>query len=171
MATSKILLVKPVEDLGNEGEQVTVKAGYARNYLLPKKLALPVNRANKKMVEALLKARDARLAAELSAAEALAEKIKAVSVAIAVKTGEGGKLFGSVTAQNIIDRLAAEGIELKKKQLRLVAPVKELGKHTASVRLHSNVKFDLEFEVVSENPIEEQPEAEKSEKAAEKKQA
>lgn len=167
MATSKILLIKPVEDLGNEGEQVTVKAGYARNYLLPRKLALPVNRANKKMVEALLKARDERLAAELSSAEALAEKIKAVSVAIAVKTGDGGKLFGSVTAQNIIDRLAAEGIELKKKQLRLAAPVKELGKHTASVRLHANVKFDLEFEVVSENPIEDS-EADKAEKSAEK---
>ncbi len=156
MASTKVLLVKPIEDLGGEGEQVTVKAGYARNFLLPKKLALPVNQANKKMVEALIKARETRMAKELDGAKALAEKLANVSIAIAMKTGEGGKLFGSVTAQNIIDRLADDGIVLTKKQLHITEHVKELGKHSAHVKLHKDVKFDIEFEVVSENPINEE---------------
>jgi len=155
MATTKILLIKPVEELGGEGEQVSVKAGYARNFLLPKKFALPVNKANKKLVESLLKARETRIAKELGDAQSIADKIAKISVAIAVKTGEGGKLFGSVTAQDILTRLAAEGLELSKKQIHLSAPVKELGKHTALVKLHRDVKFELEFEVVSENPINE----------------
>ncbi len=155
MAHTKILLVKPVEDLGGEGEQVSVKTGYARNFLLPKKLALPVSKANKKMVESLIKAREARLANELAGAKALAEKIAALSIAIAVKTGSAGKLFGSVTAQNLIDRFNAEGVLLTKKQIHITEHVKDLGKHTAHVKLHRDVKFDIEFEVVSENPIKE----------------
>lgn len=131
MAHTDVLLLKQVERLGGEGEQVSVKAGYARNFLFPKKYAMPVNRANKKQIEALIKAREAREAREKSEAEQLAEKIAGVSIAIAVKTGEGGKMFGSVTAQDLIERLAKEGIELEKRQLQL-QPVKELGKHTAS---------------------------------------
>lgn len=158
MANTDVLLLKPVENLGGEGEQVTVKAGYARNFLFPQKFAMPVNRANKKQIEALIKAREVREANERSEAEKLAEKLAGVSIAIAVKTGEGGKMFGSVTAADLIGRLAQEGIDISKKQLHL-NPVKELGKHTASVKLHRDVKAELSFEVVSENPIEEKEEA------------
>ena len=154
MATSKVLLVKPVEDLGGEGDQVVVKAGYARNFLFPQKLAMPVNKANKKQIEALLKARALREAKELENAQALKAALEGMSIAFAVKTGEGGKMFGSITAQNLISRIAENGIEMPKKSVSLAPPVKELGKHTAHIKLHNDVKFDLEFEVVSENPIE-----------------
>lgn len=155
MATSKVLLVKPIEDLGGEGEQVTVKAGYARNFLLPKKLAVHVNKANKKQIEALIKARELREAKELESAQSIAKVIGEMGIAFAVKTGEGGKLFGSVTTSDLVARIAENGIELPKKAVHFDAPIKELGKHTAHVKLHKDVKFDIEFEVVSENPIEE----------------
>ncbi|PWM29289.1 MAG: 50S ribosomal protein L9 [Verrucomicrobia bacterium] len=154
MATSKVLLIKPVENLGGEGDQVSVKAGYARNFLLPKKLAVPISKANKKQIEALLKARQLREAKELENAQALANAIAQMSIAFAVKTGEGGKLFGSITAADLAARIAEGGIELPKKAVLLERPVKELGKHTAHVKLHKDVRFDIEFEVVSENPIE-----------------
>lgn len=154
MANTDVLLVKPVERLGGEGQQVTVKAGYARNFLFPQKIAIPVNRANKKQIEALIKAREIREANERSEAEKLAARLAEITVAFAVKTGEGGKMFGSITAADLIDRLAAEGVELAKKQVQLAA-VKELGKHTASIKLHKDIKVDFNFEVVSENPIEE----------------
>ena len=94
MAISKVLLVKPVENLGGEGEQVSVKAGYARNFLYPQKIAIPVSKANKKQIEALIKARELREAKELENAQALSKAIEAMSIAFAVKTGEGGKMFG-----------------------------------------------------------------------------
>ena len=154
MAHTDVLLVKPVERLGGEGEQVSVKAGYARNFLFPQKIAIPVNRANKKQIEALIKAREIREANERSEAEKIAARLAEISLAIAVKTGEGGKMFGSVTAQDIINRLEAEGVSISKKQIHLQA-VKELGKHVAAIRLHKDSKVDFNFEVVSENPIEE----------------
>ncbi|MBO5781328.1 MAG: 50S ribosomal protein L9 [Opitutales bacterium] len=154
MAHTDVLLVKPVERLGGEGEQVSVKAGYARNFLFPQKIAIPVNRANKKQIEALIKAREIREANERSEAEKIAARLAEISLAIAVKTGEGGKMFGSVTAQDIINRLEAEGVSISKKQIHLQA-VKELGKHVAAIRLHKDIKVDFNFEVVSENPIEE----------------
>jgi len=154
MATSKVLLVKPVEKLGGEGEQVSVKAGYARNFLYPQKIAIPVNKANKKQVEALIKARELREARELESAQAVQKAIEAMSIAFAVKTGENGKLFGSVTAADLVAKIAENGVELSKKAVHLAAPVKELGKHTAAVKLHKDVKVEFTFEVVSENPIE-----------------
>jgi len=152
MATTQVLLIKPVENLGGEGEQIAVKAGYARNFLFPQKLALPVSRANEKQIQALLKARAVREAKELGDASALKEKLEAMSIAIAVKTGEGGKMFGSVTSAQVLEKLEQNGIELPKKSIHM-HPVKELGKNTAQIRLHKDVKFDFEFEVVSENPL------------------
>ena len=158
MATSKILLIKPVENLGGEGDQVTVKAGYARNFLFPRKIAIPVTKANKKQIEALIKSRELREARELENARAVAKVLEGMSIAFAVKTGEGGKLFGSVTAADIVAKIAENGVDLPKKALHLPAPVKELGRHTATVKLHNSVKVDFSFEVVSENPIEEKKE-------------
>lgn len=155
MAYSEVLLLKPVEGLGGEGEQVRVRAGFARNYLWPRKIAVPVSHANRKQVEALQAARTRREAQELDSAKALEEKLSKVSVAIAVKTGEGGKMFGSVTAQDVITRLADEGIEIEKKRLSLHTPIKALGKHKTRIKIHPEITFELELEVVSENPIEE----------------
>ncbi|MGB0344791.1 MAG: 50S ribosomal protein L9 [Coraliomargarita sp.] len=159
MANNQVLLLQPIEGLGAEGDTVTVRAGYARNFLLPRKIALPITQANRKQVDSLLKAREVRESRELDAARALSERIAGVNIAIAVKTGEGGRMFGAVTANDLIGRLAEEGIELTRKQLGLPAPVKELGSHTAAVKLHSEVEAELKFEVVSENPIEETEEA------------
>jgi large subunit ribosomal protein L9 len=155
MATTEILLVKPVEGLGNEGEQLRVKAGYARNYLFPQKIALPANRANIKQVEALHRARAERESNEIENARELEKKLASLSLAFAVRTGEGGKMFGSVTAGDLLERLEAEGIKLDKKQVNLYTPVKSLGKHTTKVKLHAEVVCEIEFEVVSENPIDE----------------
>jgi len=155
MANSQVLLLQPIKGLGAEGDTVTVRAGYARNFLLPRKQALPITQANKKHVESLLKAREAREQKEFETARELGEKIAKISIAIAVKTGEGGKMFGAVTANDLIERLKEEGIELVKKQLGLAQPIKELGSHTAAIKLHADVEAELKFEVVSENPIEE----------------
>ena len=155
MANSEVLLLQPIKGLGAEGDTVTVRAGYARNFLRPRKQALPITQANKKHVESLLKAREAREQKEFESARALGEQIEKTSIAIAVKTGEGGKMFGAVTANDLIERLKEEGIELVKKQLGLAQPIKDLGSHTAKIKLHADVEIELKFEVVSENPIEE----------------
>jgi len=154
MATTEILLVKPIEGLGYEGDHVKVAAGYARNFLLPKKMAVPATRANKKQIESLQKARQERLEKELDHAREFASRLERANIAIAVKTGPGGKLFGSVTAQDLQARLKEEGIELKRKQIPIHTPIKTLGKHTTRVKLHAEVTVEIEFEIVSENPIE-----------------
>jgi large subunit ribosomal protein L9 len=165
MASTEILLVKPVEGLGGEGDQVKVRAGYARNYLLPRKIAVSLNAANKKHVEALKKRRAGREQEELSGAQELGNKLEKTSLAFAVKTGEGGKMFGAVTANDIHDQLTAAGIVIDKKKIHLHTPVKTLGKHTVKVKLHADVSVEVNFDVVSENPIEPvvAPEAPKAE--------
>ena len=95
MATSEVLLVKPVEGLGGEGDQVKVRAGFARNFLLPHKIAVPLTGANRKQVESLKRRRAEREQTELNAAQELAKKLEKASIAFAVKTGEGGRMFGA----------------------------------------------------------------------------
>ena len=155
MANNQVLLLQPINGLGAEGDTVIVKAGFARNFLLPRKLALPITQANKKHVESLLKAREAREQKEIEDSRTLSERIEKTSIAIAVKTGEGGKMFGAVTANDVLERLKTDGIELVKKQLQVAAPIKVLGSHTANIKLHADIETELKFEVVSENPIEE----------------
>lgn len=154
MANSQVLLLQPISGLGAEGDTVTVRAGYARNYLLPRKQALPITQANKKYVDSLAKARETREQKELASAQELGAKIEKMSIAIAVKTGEGGKMFGAVTAGDLLERLKKDGIELSKKQVALSQPIKELGSHEVRVKLHADFEVDLKFDVVSENPIE-----------------
>lgn len=150
MATTEILLLQPIENLGAEGDQVTVKAGYARNYLLPRKMALPITQGNRKYIESLKSRRAAREAKEIAGAEAIKSKIEAIKIVFEVKTGDEEKMFGAVTAADLIGRLKENGIELEKKQLSLYTPVKSLGKHTTRVRLHTEVTFEYEFEVKAE---------------------
>ena len=154
MASTEILLVKPVEGLGGEGDQVKVRAGYARNFLLPRKIAVPLNAANRKHVDALKKRRAEREQHELSGAQELGKKLEKTSLAFAVKTGEGGKMFGAITTNDIHDQLTAAGITIDKKKILLHTPVKTLGKHTVKVKLHADVSVEVNFDVVSENPIE-----------------
>jgi large subunit ribosomal protein L9 len=154
MANHEILLLKPVDGLGAEGDQVKVRAGYARNFLLPQGMAVPLTGANRKRVEALKKARGLREVKELDGAQALAKQIEKAGIAIAVKTGEGGKLFGAVTTHDIHDKLVAAGITVDKRRIHLGQPIKTLGKHEVKIRLHPEVSVELSFDVVSENPIE-----------------
>jgi large subunit ribosomal protein L9 len=157
MAHSEVLLLKPVEGLGGEGDQVKVRAGYARNFLLPRKDAVPLTAANRKQVEALKKRRASREAEELNGANELGKKLEKASLAFAVKTGEGGKMFGAITSTDIHEKLVASGFTIDKKKIHLHTPVKTLGKHTVKIKLHADVSVELSFDVVSENPIETAP--------------
>ena len=155
MATTEVLLIQQVENLGAEGDRVRVKAGYARNWLLPRNLAVPLTQENKKRLESLMKAREERESEELRQAEEVGAKLSSVKIAISVKTGEGGKMFGSVTVPHLLEKLMEEGFQLERKHIVPFSPVKNLGKHHATCKLHPDVQAEVEFEVVSENPIEE----------------
>ena len=160
MANTEVLLLQPVDGLGGEGDQVKVRAGYARNFLLPKGFAAPMTVANRKRVDALRKRRAEREASELNGAQELAKKLEAVSIAFAVQTGEGGKMFGAITASDLHAKLVEAGIEIDKKKIHLHTPVKTLGSHTTKVKLHAEVSVEVSFDIVSENPIEETAEEE-----------
>jgi large subunit ribosomal protein L9 len=154
MSSSEVLLLKPVDGLGGEGDQVKVRAGYARNFLLPHKIAVPVTKSNRKQVEALKKRRGEREAHELNGAQALGQKLeKARLDAFVVKTGDGGKMFGAITAADVHEKLTAAGFVIDRKRIHLFTPVKTLGQHTVKVKLHPDVSVDVPFDVVSENPI------------------
>ena len=153
MAYSEVLLLKPVDGLGGEGDQVKVRAGYARNFLLLQGLAVPLTRANKKQVESLKKRRAEREAQELVGAQELGKKIEKTSLVFVVKTGEGGKMFGAITVNDLHAKLVASGVELDKKKIQLHTPIKVIGKHTVKIKLHPDVSVELPFDVVSENPI------------------
>src|SRR5450432_2506423 len=105
MANSNILLIKPVDGLGGEGDQVKVRAGYARNYLLPRKHAVALTLSNRKQVESLKKRRAEREASEFAGAQELAGRLGKLTLAFAVKTGEGGKMFGAVTAADLHQKI------------------------------------------------------------------
>ena len=160
MANTEVLLLQPVDGLGGEGDQVKVRAGYARNFLLPKGFAAPMTVANRKRVDALRKRRAEREASELNGAQELAKKLEAVSIAFAVQTGEGGKMFGAITASDLHEKLVEAGVEIDKKKIHLHTPVKTLGSHTTKVKLHAEVSVEVSFDIVSENPIEENAEEE-----------
>ncbi len=165
MANTEVLLLKPVEGLGGEGDQVKVRAGYARNYLLPQGFATPMTLANRKHVDALRKRRAEREAAELNGAQELAKQLEKLSIAFAVKTGEGGKMFGAITAADLHDKIVEAGVEIDRKKIHLYTPVKTLGNHSTKIKLHAEVSVELSFDVVSENPIEESADAAESTEA------
>ena len=155
MSTTEILLVEHIQNLGAEGDVVKVKPGYARNFLIPQKKAVPLNMANKKRLDALKVARAARETEELQNSQDIANKLKETSVAVAVKTGAGGKLFGSVTANHILEKLNEKGFILEKNHFTSFSPIKKLGKTKVTLSLHKDVEAEINVEVVSENPIEE----------------
>lgn len=155
MANSEVLLLEAIEGLGGEGDSVSVKAGYARNFLFPQKLAIPLNQGNRKQIEALRAAKEKRIAEELEASKTLAEKIAQLSLTVAVKTGDNGKMFGSVTSADILTLLKEKGFGVEKKHLNVAQPIKELGAHRIEVRLSAEILAEFNLEIVSENPITE----------------
>ena len=154
MATTEVLLVEHIQKLGSEGDIVKVRPGFARNYLIPQKKALPLNLANKRRLDALKQSRAMRESEELQKAQEIATKLREVKIAVAVKTGSGGKLFGSVTSTHILEKLSESGFTMDKKHFVSFSPIKELGKQNVTLQLHKEVEAEVEVEVVSENPIE-----------------
>lgn len=146
----EVILREDVKSLGKAGELVKVKPGYARNFLLPKGLAYEATEGNRKRIQAESKARVAKSAEERTAAEALAAKLGAVSVTLARKAGEGDRLFGSITAQDIADALAKQGFAVDKRKIELEHPIKSLGAHSVPLRLHHEVQAELRVTVVAE---------------------
>jgi large subunit ribosomal protein L9 len=129
---------------------VRVKPGYARNYLLPHGLAYEATEGNKKRIAAETKARGARNTAEKTEAEKAAAKLAAVSLTIPGKAGEEGKLFGSVTAQDVADALGRQGHTVERRRIELEHPIKSLGEHLVTVRLHPEVHAEVRVSVVAE---------------------
>ena len=146
----EVILREDVQSLGRAGTLVRVKPGYARNYLLPKGLAYEATEGNKKRIAAERKAREAQLAADQAEAQKVAETLAGVEVTITAKAGEGDRLFGSVTAQDIADALAAKGHAIDKRRIELEHPIKVLGNHTVPIRLHPEVHAEVQVKVVAE---------------------
>jgi large subunit ribosomal protein L9 len=146
----EVILREDIKTLGKAGDMVRVKPGYARNYLLPHGLAFEATEGNKKRIAAEARARGVRSAAEKTEAERAAAKLSAVSLTIPGKAGEEGKLFGSVTAQDLADALAREGHAVDRRRIELEHPIKSLGEHVVTVRLHPEVHAEVRVSVVAE---------------------
>jgi large subunit ribosomal protein L9 len=145
-----VILRSDVDNLGKTGEVVTVKNGYARNYLLPRGLAYEATEGNKKRLDAEKGQKAKKHQAEVGAAKDIAAKLEAVSLTFTMKAGEGDKLFGSVTASDVAERLKAEGFALDKKAVDLEEPLRALGVYKVPVRLHAEVKPEVRVWVVRE---------------------
>ena len=145
-----VILREDVKSLGKAGELVRVKPGYARNFLLPRGLAFEATEGNKKRIAAETRARGARDQAERTEAERFAATLGAVELTLKGKAGEEGKLFGSITAQDIADALAAQGHQVDKRRIELEHPIKTVGHHTVAVRLHSEVHAEVRISVAAE---------------------
>jgi len=146
----EIILREDIKSLGKAGEMVRVKPGYARNYLLPQGLAYEATEGNKKRIAAESRARDAKLSAEKGEATALAGRLNALAVTLPGKAGEGDRLFGSITAQDIADALARQGFNVDKRKIDLDHPIKSLGQHSVAIRLHPEVQAEITVSVVQE---------------------
>ena len=146
----EVILKEHVEHLGRRGEIVKVADGYARNYLLPRKLALPATEGNKKHVERERKIVEAREAAEKGQAEAIAARLTGIDLAIERRVGDTEQLYGSVTAVDIADFLKTQGFEIDRRKLILPEPIKAIGDHTVPLKLHREVTVPLKVRVVKE---------------------
>lgn len=146
----EVILREDIKTLGKAGALVRVKPGYARNFLLPQGLAYEATEGNKKRIAGEQKSRVAAAAAEKAAAEALAATLREVKLTIAAKAGEEGKLFGSVTSQEIADQLAAAGHEVDKRKIELEHPIRQLGHHSVAIRIHHEVQAEVSVDVVAE---------------------
>ena len=146
----EVILREDVQSLGKAGQLVKVKPGYARNFLLPRGLAFEATAGNKKRIEAEAKARDTKANAEKAASEQLATQLGSITVTLRGKAGEEGKLFGSITAQDIADALAAEGFSVDKRKLELEHPIKTVGFHSVTVRLQPDVHAEVRINIVPE---------------------
>lgn len=144
----KVILIEEIRGLGTRGDVVTVKDGYARNYLIPKNLAREATTGNLKSVEQQKKKWATMAQQEKDVAQKAADSVKGMKVTITKRVGEHGHLFGSVTANEIADALVAKGIEVDKRRIELNHPIKNIGLHDVDVRLHRDVSAHIQVEVV-----------------------
>jgi large subunit ribosomal protein L9 len=153
MAKTEVILTHNIVGLGGESDQVKVAAGYARNYLFPQGLAIPVSAGNRRRLEVLRQRRAEREAHEFNTMSELAKSITKLTCIVKVKTGDDGKMFGSVTSGTIADELKHQfDISLDKKKLHLEHPIKTLGEHEIDLRLHAEVHATLKVRVESTTP-------------------
>jgi len=146
----KVLLQADVESLGAAGQIVSVKPGYARNYLLPKKLAVVADEKNVRVFEHLKRQTEEKIRKIRKAAETLSEKLSQLTLQIPCKVGEEGKLFGSVTNMQISDALKKAGFDIDRKKIIIEQPMKVLGSYEVKVKLEGNVTANLKIELIKE---------------------
>src|SRR5215813_1020369 len=153
MAKTEVILTHNIVGLGGESDQVKVAAGYARNFLLPQGLAIPLTAANKRRLEALKQRRAEREAHDLNTMNELAKSISKLVCVVTVKTGEDGKMFGTVTPGMIADQLKTQfEISLDKRKIHLEHAIRVLGEHDVELRLHPEVVTSLKVRVESTTP-------------------
>lgn len=150
---NQLLLIEDVDDLGRSGDVVSVKPGYARNFLLPKKLAVVATKFTLNMQAKLKEERAKRAAVDKKDAEALAEHISTKAFEITVKVDPEGHMYGSVSAVDIVRLLEKEGITLEKKSILLSAPIKSIGEHSISLRLKEGIAASVTLHVKSDIPF------------------
>ena len=143
----KIILADDVRGLGHRGDTVTVKPGYARNFLFPQGVAYEATTANVRKLSEEKKKYDEKMLQEKGVAANVASKVEGLTVVIVKKAGDEGHLYGSVTASDIADALAAKGIEVDRRRVELAEPIRRLGTHTVHVRLHRDVTATLNVDV------------------------
>ena len=146
----EVILREHVDNLGKRGEIVKVADGYARNYLLPRKLALPATDGNRKHVERERKIMESREAEEKGQAEGIAARLTSIDIAIERRVGDTEQLYGSVTAVDIADYLKTQGFEIDRRKLILPEPIKTIGDHKVPLKLHREVTVPLVVKVVKE---------------------
>lgn len=144
----EVILRQAVENLGKPGDLVAVKAGYARNFLIPRGFALPATEGNKKRIEQQRARLEAAEGERRAAAQSVADKLEQVSLTFSARVGEEEKLFGSVTAADIAQQLQAQGFEIEKRQVDLHDPIKSLGVYRVPVKLHADVKPEVRVWVI-----------------------
>ena len=162
----KVILTEEIRGLGTRGDVVTVKDGYARNYLIPKNLAQEATTSNLKAIEHQRRKWALLAQEEKAAAQKQADSVKGVKIQIEKRVGEHGQLFGSVTANEIADALLEKGIDVDKRRIELASPIKSAGLHDVEVRLHRDVTATIQVEVAPQG-VERLEEAPAPEPAAE----
>ena len=150
----EVILKEHVEHLGERGDVVKVAPGYARNYLLPRKLALAVTTGNKKQIEHEKKAAAAKAAEERAVAQALATRFAQTEVSFTRRAGDTSQLFGSVTSADIAEALAKQGFEVDRRKIQLADPIKTVGEYAVAVRLHRDVTAQVKVHVAAEGAPE-----------------
>ena len=158
MAKTEIILTSNLVGLGAESDHVKVAAGYARNYLFPRGLAIPLTAANKRRIEVLRQRRAEREAHEFNTMNDLSKSISKLTLLLKVKTGEDGKMFGSVTSGTIADELKHQfDINLDKRKIHLEHPIRNVGDHEIELRLHQEIHATVKLHIESTTPAPEPP--------------